>query len=160
MRQCSDGYCDCDEHTACTPSRGVACFSLLQCRSDCDCVVVPCVSVVGHWSSPLNCSAVVHVCQWCGDGNSHWLWHHYCVTTGLCSHNYQYWNTDTHVPTALRLGLHGIKPIWILLKQETVSGIGISWAICKSAPRSRQITMLAPHHSVFTGQMPFLPPSQ
>ena len=24
-----------------------------------------------------------------------------------------------------------------------------SWAICKSAPRSRQITMPAPHHSVF-----------
>ena len=41
------------------------------------------------------------------------------------------------------------KPIWILLKQETVSGSGISWAICKSAPRSRQITMPAPHHSVF-----------
>ena len=32
--------------------------------------------------------------------------------------------------------------------------------ICKSAPRSRQITMPAPHHSVFTGRMPFLPPSQ
>jgi len=30
-----------------------------------------------------------------------------------------------------------------------VSGNGISWAICKSAPRSRQITMPAPHHSVF-----------
>ena len=29
-----------------------------------------------------------------------------------------------------------VKPIWILLKQETVSGSGISWAICKSAPRS------------------------
>ena len=42
-----------------------------------------------------------------------------------------------------------LKPIWISLKQETVSGSGISWAICKSAPRSRQITMLAPHHSVF-----------
>jgi len=41
------------------------------------------------------------------------------------------------------------KPIWILLKQETVSGSGICWAICKSAPRSRQITMPAPHHSVF-----------
>ena len=41
------------------------------------------------------------------------------------------------------------KPIWILLKQETVSGSGISWAVCKSAPRSRQITMPAPHHSVF-----------
>jgi len=39
--------------------------------------------------------------------------------------------------------------MWILLKQETVSGSGISWAVCKSAPRSRQITMLAPHHSVF-----------
>ena len=26
---------------------------------------------------------------------------------------------------------------------------GISWTICKSAPRSRQITMPVPHHSVF-----------
>jgi len=32
--------------------------------------------------------------------------------------------------------------------------------ICKSAARSRQITMPAPHHSVFTGRMPFLPPNQ
>ena len=30
-----------------------------------------------------------------------------------------------------------------------MSGSGISWAICKSAPRSRQITMPAPHYSVF-----------
>jgi len=57
--------------------------------------------------------------------------------------------------TALFPGLPGwagtrkIKPIWILLKQETMSGSGISWAICKSAPRSRQITMPAPHHSDF-----------
>jgi len=35
------------------------------------------------------------------------------------------------------------------MKQETVSGSGISWAICKSAPRSRQTTTPAPHHSVF-----------
>jgi len=35
------------------------------------------------------------------------------------------------------------------LKQETVSGSGISWAMCKSAPHSRQITMPASHHSVF-----------
>ena len=42
-----------------------------------------------------------------------------------------------------------VKPIWILLKQETVSVSGISWATCKSAPRSRQITMPAPHHSCF-----------
>jgi len=46
-------------------------------------------------------------------------------------------------------GTRKVKPIWILLKQETVSGSGISWAICKSAYRSRQITMPAPHHSVF-----------
>ena len=42
-----------------------------------------------------------------------------------------------------------VKPIRILLKQETVSGSGISWAICKSASRSRQTTMPATHHSVF-----------
>ena len=46
-------------------------------------------------------------------------------------------------------GTRKVKPIWILLKQETVSGSGISWVICKSAPHSRQITMAAPHHSVF-----------
>jgi len=46
-------------------------------------------------------------------------------------------------------GIRNVKPIWILLKQETVSGSGISWTICKSAPCSRQITMPAPHHSVF-----------
>ena len=34
-------------------------------------------------------------------------------------------------------------------------------AICKSAPRSRQITTPAPHYSsFFTGRMPFLPPNQ
>jgi len=37
----------------------------------------------------------------------------------------------------------------VLLKQETVSGSGISSAICKSAPCSRQTTTPAPHHSVF-----------
>ena len=41
------------------------------------------------------------------------------------------------------------KQIWILLMQETVNGNGISWAICKSASCSRQITTPAPHHSVF-----------
>jgi len=35
-------------------------------------------------------------------------------------------------------GTRKAKPVWILLKQETVSGSGISWAICKSAPRPRQ----------------------
>ena len=65
-------------------------------------------------------------------------------------------NTHTHTHlTALCPGLptsagtRMVKPIWILLKQETVSGSGISWAICKSASHSRQITMPAPHHSSF-----------
>ena len=56
---------------------------------------------------------------------------------------------DTRL-TALFPGLPGwagtrkVKPIWILVKQETVSGSGIIWAICKSALRSRQITTSAP----------------
>ena len=37
----------------------------------------------------------------------------------------------------------------LVLKQETVSGSGISWAICKTASRSRHIATPAPHHSVF-----------
>ena len=67
-----------------------------------------------------------------------------------CTHTH----THTHL-TALCPGLPGwdgtgkVKPIWILLEQETVSGSGISWAVCKSAPRSRQITTPAPHRSVF-----------
>ena len=69
------------------------------------------------------------------------------------------WLTYTHTHTHPFNGLFSgttqvsgtrkVKPIWILLKQETVSGSGISWTICKSAPRSGQITMPAPHHSVF-----------
>ena len=67
-------------------------------------------------------------------------------------------NTHTHTHTRLMApcpGLPGwastrkVKPIWILLEQEPVSGSGISWAICKSAPRSRQITTPEPHRSVF-----------
>ena len=46
-------------------------------------------------------------------------------------------------------------------KTKTVSGSDITWDIRKSAPRSRQITTPAPHHSVFfTCRMPFLPPNQ
>jgi len=36
-----------------------------------------------------------------------------------------------------------------LLEQEIVSGSGISWAICKSAPRPRQITTPVTYQSVF-----------
>ena len=55
-------------------------------------------------------------------------------------------NTHTHTHTHTHLlngplsgiprwaGTRKVKPIWILLKQERVSGSGISWVICKSAP--------------------------
>jgi len=64
-------------------------------------------------------------------------------------HMYQPLHTHRHL-MALCPGLpwwantRKLKPIWILLKQETVSGSGITWAIC-----SRQITIPAPQHSVF-----------
>ena len=75
-----------------------------------------------------------------------------------CQNCLQMTNSDTHTHTpfnGLFLGLprwagtRKAKPIWILLKQERVSGSGISWAKCKSAPCSRQTTTPAPHHSVF-----------
>ena len=79
-----------------------------------------------------------------------------CVVPFQHSLKYRTWiTTHTYHLTALFPGLPGwagtrkVKPIWILLKQETVSGSGVSWAICKSAPRSRQITTPTPHRSVF-----------
>ena len=63
-------------------------------------------------------------------------------------------HTHTHTPIKRLMalfpglprwaGTRNVKPIWILLKQETVSGSGISWAVGKSASRSRQITMPVP----------------
>ena len=76
-----------------------------------------------------------------------------------------YTHTHTHL-TALFPGLprwagtRKVKPVWILLMQETVSGSGISWAVCKSASRSRQITRQEPTTQFFTGWMPFLLPNQ
>jgi len=53
------------------------------------------------------------------------------------------------------------KPFWILLEQQMM---GWQWHQLDHmrifAPRSRQITTPVPHHSVFTGRMPFLPPNQ
>jgi len=51
------------------------------------------------------------------------------------------------------------KPIWILLKQETVSGSGIIRAVCKSAPRSRQITTPAPNHCFLQARCPSCHPT-
>ena len=68
-------------------------------------------------------------------------WHAHVLSLHLpvC---YKAINTHTRL-TALCPVLPGwastrkVEPIWILLKQETASGSGIGWAICKSAPRSR-----------------------
>ena len=79
--------------------------------------------------------------------------HELCCPANHVSTIYIYTHTHTHILhacthtdtdtclTALCPGLprwagtKKAKPIWILLKQETVSGSGISWAVCKSAPR-------------------------
>ena len=77
-------------------------------------------------------------------------------------------HTHTHTRlTALYPGLPGsagtrkVKPIWILLKQETVSGSGISWGPYASlhlAPDRKPCQY--PTTQFFTGWMPFLPPNQ
>ena len=78
-------------------------------------------------------------------------WCHSFVAQLFCL----YTQTRTHMFNSAFPGLsrwtgtRKVKPIWILLKHETVSGSGTSWAICKSASRSRQITTLAPQCSVF-----------
>jgi len=46
-----------------------------------------------------------------------------------------------------------------LLQQEIVSGSGICWPICKSAPHRRQPCQ-HPTTQFFTGRMPFLTPNQ
>ena len=77
--------------------------------------------------------------------------------------------TYTHTRTRLTALFPGLprwagtrytkKPIWILLKQETVSGSGISWDIYKSANHSRQITTPAPHRSVYLQALPVAQPT-
>jgi len=69
-------------------------------------------------------------------------------STFLCTHTHT--RLTALFPGLPRLaGSRKVKPIWILLKQETVSGSGISCAICKSAPHSRQTTTSAARLSVF-----------
>ena len=75
--------------------------------------------------------------------------------------------THTHTrSTALCPGLprlagtRKVKPIWILLEQETVSGSGISWAmqVCTSLQTDNHTSTSL--HNFFSGRMPFLPPNQ
>ena len=72
---------------------------------------------------------------------------HTHARTHACTHTHPFNGPFPGLPRWA--GTRKVKPIWTLLKQETVSGSGIRWAVCKSAPHSRQITMPAPRHSVF-----------
>jgi len=54
-----------------------------------------------------------------------------------------------------RAGTRKVKPIWIFLKQEIVSGSGISWASLQTDNHASTLPL-----SFFTGRMPFLPPNQ
>ena len=69
-----------------------------------------------------------------------------CVCVSIKLHTHAHTCLMALCPGLPRLaGTRKAKPILIFLKQETLSGSGISWAICKSATCSRQI---APHQSV------------
>ena len=74
-----------------------------------------------------------------------------CSAVSHCYHLLDQSVFSDELPSVLwRCWLCGWKDMRpILLKQDTVSGSGISWAICKSAPHPRQITVPAPHNSVF-----------
>ena len=98
-------------------------------------------------------------CHWSTARRWHRLFH--CTSYGPTTrpqlhpgHLHQYHTHPFNGPALFpglpgRAGTRKVKPIGILLKQETVSGSGISWAICKSASRSREITMPAPQNSSF-----------
>jgi len=105
------------------------------------------------WSTEWN-SSWKNVTEWL---KMRTIWHQRSVRFLLCFAILRH--IHTLYPGLPRwAGTGKVKPVWILLKQDTVSGSGISWAICKSAPHSRQKTI--PPLSFFTGWMPFLPPNQ
>jgi len=124
------------------------------------CVVVDviCTCNVNNVKSYCHCTFSIVSSKWGACRNwclfsriiNRFVERHKVVTSELLNNTHRH----THL-TALCPGLPGwagtrkIKPIWILLKQETVSGSGISCARCKCAPHSRQITTPAPYHSDF-----------
>jgi len=85
-----------------------------------------------------------------------------------CSAYYVSSATHTHTrltalfPGLTRLaGTRKAKPIWILLKQETVNGSGISWGhmqVCISLQTDNHSS--TPPLKFFPGRTPFLPPNQ
>jgi len=123
------------------------------------CYVVVCGWIICTWCRPVGTWMAILCLFW-----HLWRWSGGVIWSAYSKESYRFISivsrdvdTHTHTLNALPLPLfftrvsqyQKSKPIWILLKQETVSGSGISWAICKSAPRSRQITTPVLHHSIF-----------
>ena len=92
------------------------------------------------------------------------------LSTGTSNHTHThthttilllFWNLSgtTRVSRYQKGKTRKVKTNLDLLEQEIVSGNGICWVICKSAPHLRQ-----PHQhpttQFYTGRMPFLPPNQ
>jgi len=97
-------------------------------------------------------------CNWAtGPIKTWWLWETCCCCCCCCNH---FTAPGTLSRTTRVSRYQKDKTNMDLLEQEIVSGSGMSWAICKSAPRPRHVTTPASHHSVFTGLMPFLPPNE
>jgi len=74
----------------------------------------------------------------------------YCSIYSVLWHCWLGWTVSgtTQVSQYQKGKTRKVKPIWIYCSKR-VSGSGISWAICKFAPRLRQITTTESHHSVF-----------
>ena len=93
-----------------------------------------------------------------------WVWHWSDVTlydwykSNIHTHTHPFNGPFSGTTQVSRYQIYK-KPIWILLKQETVSGSGISWDIYKSANHSRQITTPAPHCSVYLQALPVAQPT-
>ena len=116
-----------------------------------------CHFTTSRWSGTIwSCNTFVAVATSCPSTNRVWCKFQLsridparksCCRQSLMTHTHPFNGPFPGLPRWA--GTRKVKPIWILLKQDTMSGSGISWTICRSAPCSRQITTPAHHHSVF-----------
>ena len=115
--------------------------SLVECICVCFWVNVFCL-----WWPTVSSIHVINICCWVMF--LLYKMNKKAIDGSTAGHNFLLLGTNTHPFNGPFSGLprwagtRKVKPIWILLKQETVSGSGISWAICKSASCSRQTTTL------------------
>jgi len=112
-----------------------------------------------HWASYRCYSTNVLCCRCCGwcCTLAHARAHTHTHTTVLLL----FWNLSgsTQVSRYQKGKTRKVKTHLHLLEQEIVSGSGICWAICKSAPHPRQQRQ-HPTTQFSTGRMPLLPPNQ